>query len=322
MFFIGTYLFLNIVGLLLDKIPVYDRSSKIKYFHYLVQWSYQNILGISVHSQKRQKIDLEGNKDENILIISNHPSVCDFHTLLCFHFEKFPNHDPLFVLGKKYTNIPFFGKFFFKSSHIHVYPQMPEEELLFNQKYLMEYPRPFVLYVFPEGKLCSENNIKDIEKNPYVNLLPPKTKGVSYFIPSVSQIYDITLLYKGNPANLNYSLLLGFYPSSALILEKKIDIPQQSELPETFQHLWKEKDLFLEEVKISKKHLCSKHTNFRFVSLLSPLFMLGVYSNSRNLWGMFLGFLFLVSSLEVMFQRHLFLHRLVSIVLFLYVVLS
>lgn len=258
-----------VIAIFLEWSFFLSRAEKVRIFHRLVGGFLGRLLGI----HRITYLPPLENTGKKIIVLSNHPGFTDFLTLLCFHYKHFPRHDPLFIISSYYQKIPVFGKYFHNSPHIPIYKNMPDEELEKNKNYLKNYDRPCVVYLFPEGNLSSPKLIKK-HGSRFPFSLEPRSKGLSWFLPTADQVIDLTLIYKGSPAHEELPLLCGKYPSSSLVIGKDAtDMFHNQTVQQTLDQLWKNKNKLLEVFENEKQEAIYQYQSIPFLPLWEPFFL-------------------------------------------------
>lgn len=246
-----TFILCYILANVLERFFWLEKAQREKLFYSFIPWIYQYLTGVSVLTYLPP---LE-NMGKKILVLSNHPGFVDFLTLMCFHAKHFPDHDNIFVISKTYQKIPYFGKYFYNSPHIPMYKGISKEELEIHKKYLEEYDRPCVVYIFPEGNISCPKNIKK-KKSPFPFSLIPKSTGITHLLPVMDQVIDITILYKGSPAYNETPMLLGEYPSSALMIGRDVtNTFDKKTIDESLGLIWTNKNKLIQVFENEKKDI-------------------------------------------------------------------
>lgn len=142
----------------------------MKYCEWALGWSQQST-PIHVKTPNR------------ILFLSNHQNMCDFAHVQYYLFKHFPQHRILFIMHKRYKDMPLFDKGIRK--HILLEGTYETDQHEISTKLDQYKHENLVVVLFPEGKIyhdtnitksiqwCETNNIK-----PYTTTLCPRVKGI------------------------------------------------------------------------------------------------------------------------------------------------
>lgn len=333
MLFFPSLIFIQVVIIpFLQLLFFIPQATRFHWVYNIFSFTYQHIIGMSISYDETFQLDLES-LGSKIFVISNHPGYTDFLNFVCFHQRYFSTtHEAIFVTIPKFSKFPFIGKYFLKNPHFTLYNGISKEELEDLKKYLENYPRPFVLYMMPEGSTYIDLKIEQSKKTEIgkhlKHLIYPRTKAFLHFYPLVDSVIDLTFCYKGAKAPYLGPCIMGQYPHSLYIhIENQTNFlfQQKNCIKKALESIWLKKDKILINFRTKEKDDLVEETDFplffplglSFLYLFFP--MLSLYLKDFYLFG--LTIIFWIFFLESFFwKRHFWMNKLTGLLLYAYLI--